>query len=425
MSTPDQATRQAAAIAPGPVEGTRSITRAVTGLVAGVKKSRTAISWVSRAGWVVLGSGLVALAVGLRFGWLEIVVLAGSLLTLVVGAIAFAIGRHPYQVALRLREGRVVVGERAMGALVVTNASTRPVLPARIELPVGTAKASFALPTLGAGAEHDELFAIPTERRGVITVGPVSSVRGDPVGLIRRAVLWTEPEELYVHPRTIKIGGSAAGFLHDLEGRETREITNADLSFHALREYVPGDDRRYVHWRSSARTGTLMVRQFEETRRSHLVLGLSVQEQDYAHPEEMELAISAVGSLGLHAIGSEADLTAMTTHEVLQHRTPRQLLDGLTRIEAQRSPVSIVDLGRTIARDVQRATVVLLAFGSAVTPEQIRTAGAVLPAGVRALAIRASLAEDAELSARRLGNVTVLTLPTLEQLPRGFRKVER
>jgi uncharacterized protein (DUF58 family) len=312
-----------------------------------------------------------------------------------------------------------------MGALEVTNVSHRSVLPARIELPVGTAKASFALPTLAGGAEHDELFAIPTERRGVITVGPVSSVRGDPVGLIRRAVLWTEPEELYVHPRTIKIGGSAAGFLHDLEGRETREITNADLSFHALREYVPGDDRRYVHWRSSARTGTLMVRQFEETRRSHLVLGLSVHEQDYGHPDEMELAISAIGSLGLHAIRSESDLTAMTTEEVLPHRSPRQLLDGLTRIEANRNPTSIIDLGRTIARDVQRATVVLLAFGSTVTPDQIRTAGAVLPAGVRALAIRASLGEDSELAARRLGNVTVLTLPTLEELPRGFRKVER
>lgn len=426
MSTPNSTTRQAAAISPGlPTDGTRSVSRAVTGLVAGVKKSRTAMSWVSRAGWVVLATGIVSVVVGLRFGWLEMIVLGGSLLTLVVGAIAFAIGRHPYQVRLRLREGRVVVGERAMGALEVMNVSHRSVLPARIELPVGTARASFALPTLAAGAEHDELFAIPTERRGVITVGPVSSVRGDPVGLIRRAVLWTEPEELYVHPRTIKIGGSAAGFLHDLEGRETREITNADLSFHALREYVPGDDRRYVHWRSSARTGTLMVRQFEETRRSHLVLGLSVQERDYGHPDEMELAISAIGSLGLHAISSESDLTTMTTEEVVPHRSPRQLLDGLTRIEAKRNPTSIVDLGRTIARDVQRATVVLLAFGSTVTPDQIRAAGAVLPAGVRALAVRASLEEDAELGARRLGNVTVLTLPTLEELPRGFRRVER
>jgi uncharacterized protein (DUF58 family) len=402
-----------------------TLSRAVTSLVDGVKRSSTAISWVSRAGWVVLATGVVALVVGQRFAWLEVIVLAGAMLTLVVGAAAFAIGRHPYRVTLRLREGRVVVGERAMGAIEVANVSHRTVLPARIEMPVGATRASFALPTLSAGAEHDELFAIPTERRGVITVGPVSSVRGDPLGLIRRAVVWTDPQDLYVHPRTISMGGSAAGFLHDLEGRETREITNADLSFHALREYVPGDDRRYVHWRSSARTGTLMVRQFEETRRSHLVLALSVQERDYAQPDEMELAISAVGSLGLHALGSEADLTAMTSVEVLQHRTRRQLLDELTRIEEVRTPTTIVDLGRTISRDVQRATVAVLAFGSAVTPHQIRAAGAVLPVGVRALAIRADLSADATLSAQRLGNVTVLTLPSLEELPRGFRRLER
>ena len=268
------------------------------------------------------------------------IVLAGALLTLVVGGIAFAIGRHPYQVRLRLREGRVVVGERAMGVIEVRNASHRSVLPARIEMPVGTGRASFALPTLASGAEHDELFAIPTERRGVITVGPVSSVRGDPLGLIRRAVLWTEPEELYVHPRTIKLGGSAAGLPARSRGaRDPRDHQRRPVLRRAAREYVPGDDRRYVHWRRSARTGTLMVRQFEETRRSHLVLALSAQERDYRDPDEMELAISAIGSLALHALGSEADLTAMTSHEVLQHRTRRQLLDGLTRVEAIRTPV--------------------------------------------------------------------------------------
>ena len=433
MSTPDGTTRTAAT--------TGSVTRVVTGLVSQVRRSTTALSWISRAGWVVLCAGVLGLVAGSRFGWVELLIIGAGLLAALAGAAVFAIGRHPYAITLRLREGRVVVGERAMGGIEVRNAGSAPVLPARIELPVGTTRASFALPGLRPGSEHDELFAIPTTKRGVIVVGPVSSVRGDPLGLIRRSVLWTQPEELYVHPRTIRMGGSAAGFLHDLEGRETREITNADLSFHALREYVPGDDRRYVHWRSSARTGKLMVRQFTETRRSHLVVAMSVQDRDYAGEAEFELAVSAVGSLGLQALRTEKDLTAMTSHSVLRTRTPRQFLDELTRIEDVRGSTTIVEMARTVTRDVQRATVAVLLCGSGVSAHDIRAAGAVLPLGVRALAIQtrtgaaaavhrtgeaAAVHRTGEAAAvHRLGSVTVLSLGTLEDLPRGFRKLER
>ncbi|HLS14090.1 MAG TPA: DUF58 domain-containing protein, partial [Beutenbergiaceae bacterium] len=195
------------------------------------------------------------------------------------------------------------------------------------------------------------------------------------------------------------------------------------LSFHALREYGPGDDRRYVHWRSSAKTGTLMVRQFEETRRSHMVVALSAQDRDYAESEEFELAISAVGSLGLEAIRSSKDLTAMATHEVIPSTTSRQLLDGLTRLESVSSPLTLVDLARSVTRDVLRATVVVLVCGSSVSARDIRAAGAVLPLGVRALAIQTETGVERGVS--RLGSVTVLKLGALQDLPRGFRRMER
>lgn len=402
---------------------TRTFTGTFGEIVVQVRRTSAALNWISRAAWVLLAVGLVSLLAGRRLGWIELVVLGAGFLSCLLGAAVFAIGRHPYEIGLRLREGRIVVGERAMGGVDVRNIGDRSVLPARIELPVGPSVAKFALPGLAPGEEHDELFAIPTQRRGVITVGPVSSVRGDPLGLIRRAVLWTQPQELFVHPRTIRMGSSAAGFLHDLEGQETRDVTNADLSFHALREYGPGDDRRYVHWRSSAKTGTLMVRQFEETRRSHMVVALSAQDRDYAESEEFELAISAVGSLGLEAIRSVKDLTAMATHEVIPSTTSRQLLDGLTRLESVSSPLTLVDLARSVTRDVLRATVVVLVCGSSVSARDIRAAGAVLPLGVRALAIQTET--GAERGVSRLGSVTVLKLGALEDLPRGFRRMER
>src|SRR5690625_1274615 len=402
---------------------TSTITQTVSDIVGQVRRRTQALSWVSRAAWVLLALGTIALVGGYFSGWIELRVLGAGFLGAVGAAAIFAIGRHPYAINLRLREGRVVVGQRAMGGVDVRNTGERPVLPARIEMPVGQSRASFALPAMAPGQEHDELFVIPTHRRGVITVGPVSSVRGDPLGLVRRSVLWTEPEELYVHPATVRMGSSAAGFLHDLEGQETRDVTNADLSFHALREYGPGDDRRYVHWRSSAKTGTLMVRQFEETRRSHLVVALSAQLRDYGEDEEFELAISALGSLGLEAIRSSKDLTAMATVEMIATPSTGRLFDDLTRLDFVDTHTTLVDLARMVTRDVQRATVVVLLCGSQVSPREIRAAGAVLPLGVRSLAIQTRI--GAEPAVHKLGQVNALTLGDLADLPRGFRKLER
>ncbi|MDN5727167.1 MAG: DUF58 domain-containing protein, partial [Propionibacteriales bacterium] len=241
-------------------------------------------------GWMLLACALAAALLGWGFGWLELKLIMIACLVAFVCAIAFTLGRQTYQVTLRLQATQVVVGERALGDLIVTNTSDKRLLPARLELPVGRRLASFGLPTLAGRASHEEVFAVPTTRRSVIRIGPARSVRGDPFGLMGREIRWTDAIDLYVHPRTVRIPGRQGGFIRDLEGYTTAELTNSDVSFHALREYVAGDDRRYVHWRSSARTGTLMVRQFEETRRSHVAIGIDLDMHSYESPEEFELA---------------------------------------------------------------------------------------------------------------------------------------
>ncbi len=117
---------------------------------------------------------------------------------------------------------------------------------------------------------HEQTFPVPTARRGVLEIGPARTVRADPVGLVRREVVWTDRTQLFVHPRTIGIPSMSTGLIRDLEGLADADLAASDVSFHALREYLPGDERRHIHWRSTARTGRYMVRQFEETRRSHL-----------------------------------------------------------------------------------------------------------------------------------------------------------
>ena len=148
-------------------------------------------------------------------------------------------------------------------------------LPLRMELDVAGLALTVPVPSLPGGAIHLASVALPTGARAVVELGPLRAVRGDVFGLIRRVVQWPVHRQVFVHPRTVRPDSSLPGYVHDLEGEESTKRTASDLSFHTLREYVPGDDRRFIHWKSTARNGTLQVREFLQTHRSLVAVVLS------------------------------------------------------------------------------------------------------------------------------------------------------
>ncbi|MGO4434393.1 DUF58 domain-containing protein, partial [Paenarthrobacter sp. RAF9] len=343
-----------------------------------VRKAWLTYAWpvlavVSLLGWVVLAAAIGLWWAGQAWGWQEAKSAALVAFLLFVLAIAFIVGRSAYGVVLDLARTRVAVGDDAVGSIAVSNVSTRPLLPAALELPVGANTAIFHLPRMKPAQVHEDLFTIPTARRAVIVVGPVRSVRADPLHLLRRRVLWTEPVDLFVHPRTVSLGSSAAGFIRDLEGMPTTELSSADVSFHALRDYVPGDDRRHIHWKTTARTNKLMVRQFEETRRAHLAIALSINTDEYDSEAEFEMAISVAASIGRQAIREQRDLDVLTQKGPLRCETGRNLLDDTTRIVGAPMRKTAVDLARNLADAVPNASVVFFVVGSHVSATQLRT----------------------------------------------------
>ncbi|MEK0155090.1 DUF58 domain-containing protein [Arthrobacter oryzae] len=378
------------------------------------------LSVVSVLGWSVLAASILLWSVGQAYGWQEAKAAAVAAFVLFVLAVGFILGRSSYGVVLDLAKTRVAVGDSAVGSIAVSNTSTRPLLPAALELPVGAATAVFHLPRMKPQQVHEDLFTIPTARRAVIVVGPVRSVRADPLHLLRRQVLWTEPEDLYVHPRTVALAGSAAGFIRDLEGMPTTDLSSADVSFHALRDYVPGDDRRHIHWKTTARTNKLMVRQFEETRRAHLAISLSINTDEYDSEQEFEMAISAAASIGRQAIREQRELDVLTQKGPLRCETGRNMLDDMTRIVGSPMRKTAVDLARTLADTVPNASVVFFVVGSRVTPAQLRSAAASVPPGVRSLAVR--LQPGAAPARANIADLTVLTLGDLSDLAIILRK---
>lgn len=371
------------------------------------------------AGWVALGGGIVALVAGLVLGWTEFKVVGVLAIATVLLCLLFTIGKPKFAVGLHLDERSVVVGTPTSGQLAVLNEAPRRHWGSRLDLPVGKDTASFSIPSLAAGAHMVESFRIPTDKRGRVEIGPAQSVQGDPFALTGRETLWTGSVELFVHPRTVDLPGRQTGFVHDLEGHASPHITAADMNFHALREYAAGDDRRHVHWRSTARTGHLMVRQFEESRMSRIVVALDTGRTAWLDADEFELGVSCAGSVAVQALRGESPLRFLTSRDELVSVTPTRTLDELSMVELT-ARGGLADLVHSTKRREPAASIAICVTGSVASMTELRRGCGRFDVDTRVIGVR--VAEGAELRVRQAGNVTVMQVGSLDDLPRAMRK---
>jgi uncharacterized protein (DUF58 family) len=374
-----------------------------------------------------LGYGALAVAIAAfitwsALGWVEFLYLAIGLLVCLLAAIGFTIGKQSYDVSLDIARLRVRVGESAFGKLQVSNPTARRQFSAEITVPIGKNTVGVKVPGLAPRAVFDEIFQIPTHKRAVIPLGPVCSARGDGLGLLSRQVQWVEVQDLFVHPQIVPIEGAAAGFVADLEGRATKEQSTSDVAFHALRDYEVGDDLRHIHWKTVARVGKLMVRQFDLTKRSHLVVALGMRPDEYADDDSFELAVSVAASLAIQAIRDDHDLAVVTADRELHHETPTRLLDDCSALEfgGPSDPIALV--ARRAVQTAPDASMAILVVGSKPTPTQMMQA--IVPFGVdtRVLVIRCE--PGLKVARRSIATTPVITLGDLADLPRALRAVE-
>ncbi len=407
------------------------LARAIGGFLSRIFSRVAAV--VTPLGWSILALVPSALLAGYLIGWVELIVVGFAGVALVVIAVIYLVGRSTIQIGLSIPHRRVVAGEQALGEIEISNTGRRRTLGITIEIPVGHGLAEVALPSLRKGARFTHSFTIPTARRGVIPVGPVRTVRADPIGLVRRELLWADVQELFVHPRTVGIPSMSTGFIRDLEGNPTRDLSNNDVSFHALREYMPGDERRYIHWKSTARTGTYMVRQFEETRRSHLMIALSLASSDYATDDEFELAVSVTGSLGVRAIRDTRTVTVVASEDtpqfakrkvfavrLLSTLTRTRLLDDLALVEHTESALTMPDVARVAGEQASGVSVAFLVCGSRVTRQELRAASTKFGMGVEVVAVVCD--PESAPGLRRIAGLSVLTIGYLEDLKQSLAR---
>ncbi len=159
-------------------------------------------------------------------------------------------------------------------------------------------------------------YPLPAPRRGRIPLGPLTVERRDPFGLFRWARRQTGDDVLWVHPRMHPMRALPVGVVLDYEGRTHENARLGTVTFSALREYVPGDDPRQIHWRSTARLGTLVVREHIDTTEPTTTVVLDTRSEafdadSFEHAVEVAASVvRTVETLGrpveLHVIGDAA-----------------------------------------------------------------------------------------------------------------------
>ena len=369
---------------------------------------------VTPTGWALVFFVAVSLILAATLRWVEALACAlAGVVALVLAATRVA-WKPPHLVSIRVPNERIVAGQTAVGEISVRNERSRSVRSGIIELPIGSGTGEFVVPPLGAHETWDEMFLISSRHRGLINVGPARSVRSDALGLLRRVRSWDEPVVLHVHPRTVRVPFDATGFQLDVEGVSTGKLSSSDVSFHALRDYEPGDDRRAVHWQSTARLGKLIVRQYEETHRSHHVIVLDTSRDAWDH-DSFETAVSVAGSLGLANLRESRPVSVTTTDEWLPSSVAMRLLDSLSEISRRSSGDLALRVREAVAQRPGVSALTLI-VGPETTDSDAAHLARLAPIDVPVSIIRIGV--NKARARRNLGRGVLLDCATLDDLPR-------
>lgn len=140
-------------------------------------------------------------------------------------------------------------------------------------------------------------------RRGRYQFDQIRATSRFPLRLVSRTIVFEQPEELIVLPKLGRLTSRWTQVRRGAEPGPTRVLQRhgpTEGDFYAMRDWRAGDSRRWIHWRTTARRGTLMVRQFEQPRSENLTLLLDLWRPEKPTPADddtVELAVSFAATI--------------------------------------------------------------------------------------------------------------------------------
>lgn len=322
---------------------------------------------LTRRGWGAVGTAAAMWFASRLLGAPELHIVAVGLLALVGLAVATVRWKQESVDATRkLSDRRVFAGSAVQVRLEVNNRGPAPTAVALLEDSVPTSMGRPARALLGRlrpGQRRTVSYQIVCRARGRYRIGPATISFTDAFGLVRQRITLPERHQVIVYPETedLRIGipsarGGGAG------ETTARRVFRAGAEFYAIRPYDTGDDLRRIHWRSTARTGKLMIRQDESARRAAATVFLDTRREAYARNDEaFERAVSAAASIGSLCLRRGLTLRLSTQELPPLQMTAEGILETLALASWSRRRAAVPALLRLRDRVAAGSTLVVVA----------------------------------------------------------------
>jgi uncharacterized protein (DUF58 family) len=342
---------------------------------------RHALRGLTTRGRAFVAAGVTASLCALVLGQKDLLRVGVLLVALpVVAALVVGRTRLRLQVRRSLTPDQVPVGNQATVELALSNHGRMPagllLLEDRIPYVLGH-RPRFVVDRVSPNWRRTVTYPVKSDVRGMFQVGPLMLTVADPFGLVETSRTFTRSQHLLVTPRVhklpnIRLGADRAG---SGENRP-RAIAAAGEEDATVREYRDGDDLRRVHWRSTARRGSLMVRREEQPWQSRCAIFLdarTISHHGHGPSSSLEWSVSAAASIGSDVIrrgylttllGGPTTLAAITRRSstaIHQPLTNQQLLTECATVEEHR----YAEIGPllTVDRQSQEPSLVVAILG--------------------------------------------------------------
>jgi len=250
---------------------------------------RTPLRWigyrieyrVTRAGWIYIGATLLVALAALNTGNnLLFLILACLISVILMSGVLSSISLADVELRIDLPE-HIFAGQTVRASVELQNEKLMlPSFGLRVE-PVevkGTPAAALLekpvfFPYLARQERVKQSVPVTFLRRGLHVQDSFRVVTRFPFGFLQKTRRVALKSEALVYP-AVEAGTDLADMFPGIEGSIESHSKGRGQDLHALREYLPTDSARHVHWKASARIGSLMVREFAREYECRVLLVL-------------------------------------------------------------------------------------------------------------------------------------------------------